>query len=145
MIKYLNLEIKSINEENIFEGYASVFNVIDLHNDLIKKGSFKYSLNTKKNNDIHMLFQHDISKPIGHWVEIKENNFGLYVKGKILTTLHMGNKIIQMIKNNFINGLSIGFIPIITHKQKGKRIIFQADLHEISIVKNPANLQACFK
>ncbi len=137
-----NLEIKNIDSYGVFEGYASVFEITDLHGDIIKKGSFSHSLLNKHCKNIHMLFQHDISKPVGYWMNLEENDSGLFVKGKILQTLPMGSKVLNMIKNNIISGLSIGFVPIITRKDKNVRIIFQADLHEISLVEHPANPQA---
>lgn len=51
------LDIKAVNEDGTFSGYASVFNVVESQNDIIVKGAFKDSLNNKK-NDIKLLWQH---------------------------------------------------------------------------------------
>ncbi|QEK38526.1 HK97 family phage prohead protease [Candidatus Cytomitobacter primus] len=139
-----NLEIKSINSDGIFEGYASVFGNSDLHGDIIHKKSFQYSLKTNIDN-IHMLFQHDLSMPLGKWLKIEEDEFGLYVQGKIFRNLYMGQKVWEMLKSKIIYGLSIGFIPIIYKREAHIRTIFQIDLHEISIVKCPANPKAYIK
>ncbi len=43
-----SLSIKSIEENGLFSGYASVFNVVDKQNDLVLPGAFKENLNKDK-------------------------------------------------------------------------------------------------
>jgi phage head maturation protease len=45
---YSPLSIKSIEENGVFSGYASVFNIVDKQNDLILPGAFKKKLSKNK-------------------------------------------------------------------------------------------------
>ena len=79
-ISFVN--IQSYEEGNI-AGYASVFNVVDQHNDLIKPGAFK-QLNHQQ---IKLLWQHKPEEPIGVIEEIYQDQHGLYFKAKLLLDL----------------------------------------------------------
>ena len=60
-IKNINF-IKIENHENgLIEGYASVFDVIDQHNDIIKPGAFK----KVKLKELKLLWQHNPEILIG--------------------------------------------------------------------------------
>jgi HK97 family phage prohead protease len=133
-------EIKSSTINNTyFEGYASVFGVIDHHNDVVVKGAFKSSLDKK----IKLLWQHDIQKPIGIVVKLYEDDFGLKIEGEINNKITAGLEASELIRQKAIDGLSIGFaIKSSEYNQKGQRVITDIDLLEISIVTFPANSEA---
>ena len=125
-------------EEGIIAGYASVFNVVDQHNDLIKPGSFK-QLNKQK---IKLLWQHKTDEPIGIIEEIKEDNYGLYFKAKLLLAVPQAKAAYQLVKSKAISGVSIGFKTKIFQYQQDIRVIEEIDLWEISLVTFPANIEA---
>lgn len=125
-------------EDGIISGYASVFNIIDEHNDLIKPGSFK-KLNNKK---IKLLWQHKAEDPIGIIEDIYEDKYGLYFKAKLLLDLPQAKTAYNLIKAKAISGVSIGFKPLNYHNEKDIRIIDDIDLWEISLVTFPANMEA---
>jgi uncharacterized protein len=124
----------------IMDGYASVFDIIDSHNDIITRGAFTNSLNNKEN--VKLLWQHDIESPIGICDYVAEDNFGLYVKVKILLDLESASDAKKLVENNIINGLSVGFQVIDYEYQGDIRIITEAELVEISLVTFPANKQS---
>lgn len=128
--------IQNIKEENgIFYGYASVFNVEDSYNDIILNGAFKKSLKNKNIADIELLWEHDKQKPIGKFNIIREDSVGLYVEGKIDDISKY-----SYIKSSFINGLSIGYkVDDCYFDDKGRRILKDVNLIEISVVNYPAN------
>ncbi|QEK38052.1 HK97 family phage prohead protease [Candidatus Cytomitobacter indipagum] len=136
----MKLEIKNINEDGLFYGYASTFNEIDLKGDIILPNAFKAAI--RDFSDIDMLFQHDFGIPLGKWIEIEENNVGLHVTGKIFKNLYMGEEIYNMIREKKICGLSIGFKPIMYETDGNVRRLTKIDLREISIVRFPANRSA---
>ncbi len=138
--------MKSITEEGTFSGYASVFNHVDHDNDLIKHGAFERSLFAWKEQKQwpKMLWQHQQHRPIGQWLDIKEDDYGLYVKGKILLNIQDGHEAYAMLKNGIVDGLSIGFTP---KKRKldssfNHYVLDDIDLHEISLVTFAANSHA---
>lgn len=133
-------EIKSVTTDNtFFEGYASVFGVIDHHNDVMAKGAFQSSL-TKQ---IKLLWQHDTKKPIGVIFSLYEDDFGLRIEAEINNKIAAGLEASELIKQKAIDGLSIGFsIKSSEYNDQGQRVITDVDLLEVSIVTFPANQDA---
>lgn len=130
-------EIKLIKDQNdgFFCGYASVFNTVDSYNDIILNGAF---INSIKNNNVKLCWQHNIDNVIGNIKILKEDSVGLYIEGKI-------NKknIYSYVKNGIIDGLSIGYNVNKYHiDNKNRRVLEDIDLKEISIVSFPANKYA---
>jgi len=123
-----------------FEGYASVFDVVDQHSDIIKKGAFGLALNPK---EVKLLWQHKPEEPIGWLESIQEDSRGLYVKGKLLLASSRGKEAYELLKGGAISGLSIGFDVIKqSFDHKAKRIIEEIKLWEVSLVTFPANNEA---
>lgn len=73
-MKYLNrpIEIKAVNEDGLFSGYASVFEEIDSYRDIVKRGAFEKTLaeSESKGRAVPILWQHDAAKPIGVYTEL---------------------------------------------------------------------------
>ena len=105
-IKNTKFELKS-SGDNYFEGYASVFNNIDSHDDVIEAGAFTKTIKENKNR-IKILWQHDMKEPIGLPEVMEEDSKGLYVKGKISMT-DTGRKALTLIQDGVITEMSIGF------------------------------------
>jgi HK97 family phage prohead protease len=143
--KNLDLEYKQSNrsfdiqEDGTFEGYGAVFGNQDHNNDIILKGAFLESL--KKNKKPKLLWQHNQNEPVGVIDEIKEDDIGLYIKGKIAINTDTGKKVYELLKIGAIEGLSIGyFIKVYEFDKKQKiRFLKQIDVFEISFVTFPAN------
>jgi len=133
--------IKSLTEDGIFEGYASVFNIVDHQKDIIVPGAFQASL---PQGEIKMLWQHDMEHPIGVWEELSEDAYGLYVKGRLLMDLAKAKEAYTLLKAGVVDGLSIGFVPKKqkTNKETLTRYIYDLDLIEISLVTFAANPKA---
>ncbi len=53
------------SEKGEFEGYASLFDVADLGNDVIMRGAFAQTLRLRGVRGIKMLWQHHAAEPIG--------------------------------------------------------------------------------
>lgn len=132
------INIKHIDENGIFEGYASVFNVVDHQRDIILPGAFNHAQNVK------MLWQHDPQKPIGIWDVVQPDAFGLFVKGRLLLDVYHAKQAYILLKAGAVEGLSIGFNPLKSHydPHRKARIITELDLHEISLVTFAANPRA---
>lgn len=134
------LSLKSNNLENtIIQGYASVFNIIDNQNDLIKKGAFE---NIVPNN-VKLLWQRDSLKPIGVVKAIYEDNYGLKIEAEINNKITYGKEASELVKQKAVDGLSIGFcVKDFEYNNQGIRLIKKIDLMEVSIVTFPANRSA---
>ena len=136
------LEVKFLAETGVFEGYASVFNVTDKVNDIIVQGAFKESLKVyaKKGFLPPMLWQHNTAAPIGRWLEMYEDDHGLFVKGELfINDLKTAREAYKLLKDGLVNGLSIGYCVKSSHKKGKLRILTEVDLQEVSLVTFPAN------
>lgn len=124
-----------------FEGYANVFDVTDNQGDCIRPGTFIKSIDDwlRKGRYPSMYFEHDPLKPIGKWLSMKEDQYGLKVKGKLLLELPLAR---QIHTNVASFGLSVGMYLLSSEIYKGTRYIYQVDLKEISLTKEPANEKA---
>lgn len=86
-----------------------------------------------------MLWQHHPSEPIGVWEEIKEDNIGLFVRGRLLTTVQKARETYELMKAGVIDGMSIGYrtIKSLRDDATGFRTLKEVDLWEISLVTFP--------
>lgn len=139
LYKSLPLELKAPpGEDGAFEGYASVFGVVDQGLDVVERGAFAKSLGTRQ---VRMLWQHDSSQPIGVWDSIAEDERGLFVKGRLLSDVAKGKEAIALLKAGAIDSMSIGYRTMeaeaSTANGRGVRKLLQIDLFEISLVTFP--------
>lgn len=124
------------NEDGVFEGYASVFGVVDQGMDVVERGAFAKSLGTRK---VKMLWQHEMDKPIGVWDDIYEDERGLFVRGRLLKDVAKGREAIALLKAGAIDSMSIGYrtIEAVAEGDGRVRKLTEIDLFEISLVTFP--------
>lgn len=141
------LEVKSVNDAGEFEGYGSVFGVKDSYGDIVVPGAFAKSLSdwSKKGRMPAMLWQHKMSEPIGVYSEMREDDRGLYVKGRLLIEGDpLAVRAHTHMKAGSLTGLSIGYIlnEWEYSKDKDAWLLKEIDLWEVSPVTFPANDEA---
>jgi hypothetical protein len=137
--KAVACDLKAVEADGSFTGYASRFNVVDLGRDLVLPGAFKDSLGRRGARGIKMLFQHDPAEPIGVWLELREDAAGLYARGRILPEVERGREVLALMRAGALDGLSIGFRTVEgrTDAKSGVRRLSRVDLWEISVVTFP--------
>jgi HK97 family phage prohead protease len=137
------MKIKSFdnNEPGVFDGYASVFDEIDHQNEIVLPGAFTKSLErwNQASSWPKMLWQHDPTSPIGIWENMAEDQYGLFVKGRLLLDIQKGRDAYSLLKSGIVDGLSIGFFPKQSHKEGNVNVLEQIDLLEVSLVTFVAN------
>ena len=129
-----------MTEGAVIEGYASRFGLPDQGGDIVAKGAFGASLArlAAKGDKVRMLWQHDPTKPIGVWDEIREDETGLWVKGRLLSEVALAREAATLIDAGAIDGLSIGYRTVRAKKdQKGRRVLTEVELWEVSLVTFP--------
>lgn len=139
----VQLKIKSVSETGEFEGYASVFGEKDSHSDVVIKGAFIKSLARWMEKGLMpaMLWQHKMDEPIGIYTEIREDENGLYVKGRLLIDADpLAKRAHAHLKAGSITGLSIGYTLVDWEWSKEKEvwILKEIDLWEVSLVTFPS-------
>ena len=105
--KFFPLEIKALQANGYFAGYALVYDHQDYHNDIIVHGAFGKPL--QNNPDIRLLWQHEPESPIGYFNNIFEDKKGLYVEGYINLETEKGLEAYSLLKTKVLDGLSVGF------------------------------------
>ncbi len=105
-MKFIGLDLKGLSETGAFAGYASVFGAVDLGKDVITPGAFEKSLKLRGAGGVRMLFQHDPSTPIGRWTEIREDERGLYVEGKLAKGVAKADEVLNLMRSRALDGLS---------------------------------------
>ncbi len=141
------LTLKSVSDSGEFEGYGSVFGVKDSYSDIVVPGAFLKSLNdwSGKGRLPALLWQHDMSEPIGVYTEMREDETGLYVKGRLLIDDDpLAKRAHAHMKAGSLSGLSIGYIlnDWEYDRDKGGWLLKEIDLWEVSLVTFPANDEA---
>lgn len=137
----LLLKDAQTTSDGIFFGYASTFNgPIDSYGDVIATGAFLKSLDQHDANQTApaMLWAHNTKEPIGRWLEITEDRYGLKVTGRFTLATQRGQEAHALAKDGAL-GMSIGY-RLIDAAYEGKiQLIKEVDLVEISLVSVPAN------
>ena len=141
------LTIKSVSDSGEFEGYGSIFGVKDSYTDIVMPGAFKLSLAAlqAKGRQPALLWQHDTREPIGIYTEVREDDVGLVVKGRLLIDDDpLAKRAHAHMKAGSLSGLSIGYMVKDQEysKEKGALLLKEIDLWEISLVTFPANDEA---
>jgi uncharacterized protein len=141
------MELKSyeMKESNVdmdartFEGYASTWDK-DQVGDIIHRGAFLKSITEAfPAKRIKVLYQHN--EPLGMPLDMREDSYGLYVKGKCSKT-RLGDEALELMRDGVIDRMSIGFmIPQgkSDYDEEGIRHIREVKLMEFSPVTFPAN------
>lgn len=137
--KFAGLALGEVEEDGAFSGYASLFGQVDLAKDVVERGAFAASLKRRGAAGIRMLFQHDPAEPIGAWTEIREDDRGLLVRGRLALDVGRAREVLALMRSKALDGLSIGFrtVRASADAARGVRRILEADLWEISVVTFP--------
>jgi HK97 family phage prohead protease len=134
----------SLGADGMFEGYASIFGIVDLGGDQVAPGAFAQSLAQRGARHVRMLWQHDPAAPIGSWLSIEEDWRGLKVKGRLNLAVARAREALALLRDGAVDGLSIGFRVKTARKTAGGSVrrLLELDLWEISIVTFPMLPQA---
>lgn len=149
-IKHLTrpLEVKAVNDDGTFEGYGSVFNVIDSYREIVLPGAFKKSIDEhkQKGSSPALLWQHDSRSPIGVWDAMAEDDYGLKMSGRLALDTQLGKEAHSLLKMGAVRGLSIGFSVAVDGEEYDEQHrvwnLKEINLWETSIVTFPANQSA---
>jgi len=138
-LKFTRLDLKRVDPDGTFAGYASLFNREDLGGDLILPGAFRDSLRERGPAGIKMLFQHNPNEPIGVWEQLTEDARGLWAKGRLMPEVARAREVLSLMRAGALDGLSIGFRTLLGRRdaKTGIRRLAKVDLWEISIVTFP--------
>lgn len=134
--KFCRVSGVTVGDDATLEGYASLFGNIDQGGDAVQPGAFRASL--AEGRKVRMLWQHDPNQPIGVWDDVREDQKGLWVRGRILIDLAKGREAAALVAAGAIDGLSIGYRTKRAERNgKGRRLLTEVELWEVSLVTFP--------
>ncbi len=138
--KTLRFEFKEINEdEGTFSGYASTFTEVpDSYGDVVDRGAFKKTIRENRGR-IKILWNHLVNEPIGKPLEMREDDTGLFVRGKLSLGVQRAREVLALMKDGIINEMSIGYDAITDTIVKGVRHLKEVRLYDVSPVTFAAN------
>ena len=143
-VKRAPLALATVDASGVFEGYASLFGVVDLGRDVVMPGAFRETLARRGAAGVKMLWQHKASEPIGTWLSLEEDVRGLRVTGRLNLAVGKAREVLALMREGAVDGLSIGFRAERAQRDasSGLRRLKKIDLWEISLVTFPMLPQA---
>lgn len=132
----------------IVEGYASTWGPpADSYNHVIVRGAFSTSLakHAAEGSAPIMLWAHNAAAPVGRWLSMKEDGYGLLVRGQLNLSTTAGREAFAHLQAGDLNGLSIGVRhgpESLKQAADGTTLLSELELAEISLVALPANGRA---
>jgi len=140
-IKFKQESFVEDDEYYTFSGYGAVFDNIDLGKDRIKQGAFATSL---KEMTPKLCYQHDMAQPLGKFTEVREDTYGLFVKGIMPKANRQCRDIAALIKCGAIDSMSIGYSTVKYAYDEDSDILdlIELKLYEVSLVTLPMNPKA---
>lgn len=121
-------------------GYAALFGVPDEMRDVVRAGAFRASL-ARRQGALPMLAEHSRKLVAGVWNEAFEDGRGLFVRGAINDAQPGAARLKRMLARG-VDGLSIGFVPVVARRTARGRVLEEIDLLEVSVVSLPMQPQA---
>ncbi|HEV7229114.1 HK97 family phage prohead protease [Brevundimonas sp.] len=118
-------------------GHASLFGVADLNGDVVAKGAFAAGLAKGGPGAVKMLHQHEGRAPVGVWDEVREDELGLFVRGRIIDWSPEARFARALSRAGAMDGLSIGFRSVRARREGRLRVLVEVDLWEVSLVTFP--------
>lgn len=137
-------ELKAVDDAGNFEGYAAVFNNVDLGDDVILPGAFT-RVKTTRGGKLKMALYHDLTRLVGS-ADYTQDDHGLLLKGKVNLAVSYARDAYELMKSEILDSMSIGFNTIKAdfEDRAGRRvrIIKEAELWEASFVPFGMNPEA---
>lgn len=133
--KYVKFELENATDDGEFSGYAAVFGNVDSGNDVIEKGAFAKTIREDFDRIKILALHNECWLPVGKPLELREDEKGLFIRGKISDT-SMGRDIRTLMKDGVLNELSIGYDAVLYDYDSATDIrhLREVRLWEVSVV-----------
>lgn len=139
-----SLEVKALKDRQ-FEGHGSIFGNVDLGGDIVARGAFAGTLASHKSAGTmpQMFWMHDPRAVPGKWLDMREDEKGLYVKGELAAT-PLGDEMHTLLAMKAVGGMSIGYRTLEREWREDEehgavRVLKAVDLWEVSLVSLAMN------
>lgn len=144
--KQVQFQMKAVNDSGVVIGYLNNFGNKDYAGDVTKRGAFSKSIGqiNESGRQLPMLWQHEHSKPIGVWKNLREDSTGLIGEGHINLNTQQGREAYELAKQGALTGLSIGYFVMEESYDPVTKTnyLVEVELIETSLVTFPCNEQS---
>jgi Escherichia/Staphylococcus phage prohead protease len=130
-------EVKQLDQEGNFEGWAATYSNIDQGADICMPGCFAATLAAGKQRPL--LLSH--REPIGI-VDLSDRPQGLFAKGKLTLAVQAARETYALMKDSVIGGMSIGYLTVKEAFVGGIRQLVELKVYEVSLTALPMNEMA---
>ncbi len=131
-------EIRGVGEDGTFEGYIAVWNTVDSYDSQFMRGAFAETTK-ERGSKVKVVYDHD--ELVGHSVEIREDDYGVFVSGQLTLGVRKAQETYEFLKDKTLDALSFGFRTIKDKFVNGVRQITEVKLYEYGPVIFAANDQ----
>jgi HK97 family phage prohead protease len=139
----VSFDIKQVSEQGVVTGILNHFGNKDHANDVTLKGAFRKSLLALKESerDLVVLWQHDPTKPIGVWKNLRETERGLEGEAHLNLDVTLAREAYALVKQGAVTGFSIGYYVVDEEydRKTNTNYLKEVELHETSLVTFPCN------
>lgn len=134
-------------ESRTISGYAAIFGNIDKARDKLVKGCFANSIlergpQSGANDKILLLWQHDMSEPLGRITTLMEDDKGLYFEA-VIDEIEQGDRALKQLESGTLNQFSIGYNYVWEKcdwdDEEACLVVKEVKLYEISVVSIGCN------
>ena len=111
-VRDFDLSVKAVADDGTFNGYGSVWGVVDSYQEVVAPGAFTDSLADlrAKGRPVPVLWQHRGDTPIGIWDKLEEDEHGLRGEASLLIDdVAQAREAHALMKKRAVTGLSIGY------------------------------------
>ncbi len=147
--KSFDFDLKQVEADGRFQGYAATFGNVDLGGDVIAPGAFTETLLETHGGKVPILDHHNPEQQIGWNLEAFEDSRGLFVVGQLdlnVQSARERHSLMRMARQvGGRTGLSIGFKTVLWEndfEDPAVRHLIEIQLMEYSLVTFPMNPQA---
>lgn len=109
----IDFKVKAEDEDRTLKGYLAVWGVKDDAGTVAIRGCFSKSIQERgpesdSKYKIVLLWQHQMSEPIGRFTKLVEDDYGLYFEAEI-DDVPQGNRALTQYRSGTLNQFSYGF------------------------------------
>jgi len=135
----------NIDEKGVIKGSITSFENVDSYGDVMESTVLDQWM--KENDSVVGLWSHNRAEIIGRWQKFYKRDGKVHAELHLQEGIQRAEEAITLVKNNLLEGISIGFVPLEWSYEKREDgfvgINFKKiELREISLVLEPANPMA---
>ena len=130
-----DLEIREVSDTGHFEGYITVWGVIDSYDSVFIRGSFTKTI-SERGAKVKVFYNHE--ELIGANVSITEDDHGVFVRGKLNLDVQRASDVHKFMKDGTLEGLSFSFRTLKHTMNNGTMEIREVKLFEYGPVNFPS-------